>query len=204
MLKLADQIDAILPQTQCGLCGFKGCRPYAEALATHETPINLCPPGGVETLGQLAKLLKEDPKVYLTEMQLKEKPAQLAVIREEECIGCTKCIQVCPTDAIVGAAKQMHSILNADCSGCGLCLSPCPVDCIDLINLPPFNSEQKIERREHFRERYQIHQQRTQKQVEKNSAEEQDALQSLNLSINERLSEIKAALNRAKVRKNGS
>ena len=201
---LSDQIDALLPQTQCGLCGYPGCRPYAEALASHEASINLCPPGGVDTLEQLASLLNEDAKPYLAEMALKQKPAELAVIREDECIGCTKCIQACPTDAIMGAAKQMHSVLDANCTGCGLCISPCPVDCIDLISLPNFNKEQKMERREHFRDLYQQHQERLLKQSEKQSLQSINELEALNLSVDSRQLEIQAAIARTKAKKHGS
>lgn len=131
-----EQIDALLPQTQCGLCGYGGCMPYAEALVFEKAPINLCPPGGVETLTDLGNLLQQDPSPFLDEMQQKTKPVQVAVIREDECIGCTKCIQACPVDAILGSAKQMHTIIAAECTGCELCIPPCPVDCIDLLKLP--------------------------------------------------------------------
>lgn len=128
-----DEIDALLPQTQCGLCGFDGCMPYAEALAYDHAPINLCPPGGLATLHALGELLREDATPYIAEMRAKQKPAAKAVIIEEECIGCTKCIQACPVDAIIGAPKLMHTILTADCTGCELCIPPCPVDCITMV-----------------------------------------------------------------------
>ncbi|HYF98347.1 MAG TPA: RnfABCDGE type electron transport complex subunit B, partial [Coxiellaceae bacterium] len=156
----SEQIDRLLPQTQCGLCGYKGCRPYAEALAEGMAPINLCPPGGVETLDELAKLLHQDPSPYYADMEQKHKPIQLAVIREDECIGCTKCIQACPLDAIVGAAKQMHSILDINCSGCELCIAPCPVDCIDLVPLANLSEEQKEQRRDYFYQLNEEHQER--------------------------------------------
>ena len=129
----ADQIDALLPQTQCGLCTFKGCMPYAEALAAKSAPIHLCPPGGVDGLIALGKLLNEDPSPYLEEMKEKAKLPMRAVIREDECIGCTKCIKACPVDAIMGSAKLMHTVLTDECTGCELCIAPCPVDCIDMI-----------------------------------------------------------------------
>ncbi len=130
---IINRIEKILPQTQCGECGFKGCRPYAEALASKAAPIDRCPPGGTKVLQALADVLNCDSTPYLPEMATKTRPPQLALIREEECIGCTKCIQACPVDAIVGAAKSMHAIVSTECTGCGLCVEPCPVDCIDLV-----------------------------------------------------------------------
>lgn len=132
----AKDIDACLPQTQCGECGFAGCLPYAQALAQGVTTIDHCPPGGVSTLKALAQLLKVDAEPYMAVMLQKQRLPSLAVIREAECIGCTKCIQACPVDAIIGSAKQMHSVLYDQCTGCGLCVEPCPVDCIDLIEQP--------------------------------------------------------------------
>lgn len=128
-------IDALLPQTQCGECGYKGCLPYAEAIATDQAPINRCPPGGLKTIEKLANLLAIDPQEFLDDFEKVREPS-LARIKEEECIGCTKCIQACPVDAIVGSAKLMHSIVNHECTGCGLCISPCPVDCIEMVSIP--------------------------------------------------------------------
>lgn len=129
-------IDAVLPQTQCGLCGYKGCRPYAEAMLAGTASIQHCPPGGLKTLHALGSLLGVDPKPLETEVIQQTRPASIAAIREAECIGCTKCIQACPVDAIVGASKLMHSILEHECTGCGLCVDPCPVDCIDMVAIP--------------------------------------------------------------------
>ena len=129
---IADNIDALLPQTQCGQCGYPGCRPYAEAIAAEEAEINLCPPGGETTMIALADLLGRDP-VPLDAESSTEKPKELAVIREAECIGCTLCIQACPVDCIIGAAKQMHTVIADQCTGCALCLPPCPVECIDMV-----------------------------------------------------------------------
>lgn len=129
-------IDAVLPQTQCGLCGYAGCRPYAEAMAAGTAEINHCPPGGVNTLRALGALLDVDPSPYEAQMHLDARAPAAAVIREAECIGCTKCIQACPVDAIVGAAKWMHTVLSDECTGCGLCVEPCPVDCIEMVDLP--------------------------------------------------------------------
>lgn len=127
---LVEKIDAILPQTQCGQCGFPGCKPYAEAISKGEADINLCPPGGAEGVKQLAELLGVEPKPMGEGLEVK--PRSIAVIDENTCIGCTLCIQACPVDAIVGAAKQMHVIVAAQCTGCELCLPPCPVDCISM------------------------------------------------------------------------
>ncbi|MGJ7457317.1 RnfABCDGE type electron transport complex subunit B [Halomonas sp. RA08-2] len=142
---LITAIDAVLPQTQCGKCGFDGCLPYAEAIAAGE-PINRCPPGGEATLERLADLTGQ-PVQPLAE------PTQLplaAVIREAECIGCTKCIQACPVDAILGAAKRMHTVITDECTGCELCVAPCPVDCIDLVPHPAWQAAESDEARDAY------------------------------------------------------
>jgi electron transport complex protein RnfB len=133
---IADQIDKILPQTQCGQCSFAGCRPYAEAIAAGEADINRCPPGGEATIQALADLLDVEPKPLNEECGV-EKPKTLAVIDEQRCIGCTLCIQACPVDAILGAAKHMHTVIENECTGCELCVEPCPVDCIDMVETVP-------------------------------------------------------------------
>ncbi|WP_287809418.1 electron transport complex subunit RsxB [Pseudomonas sp.] len=133
-MSLIQRIDALLPQTQCGKCGHGGCLPYAQGLAAGEA-INKCPPGGTETIIALAQLL-EVPVIPL-DTRRGSAPAQVAYIREAECIGCTKCIQACPVDAIVGAAKLMHTVIVDECTGCDLCVAPCPVDCIELRPLAP-------------------------------------------------------------------
>ncbi len=131
---IAEQINAILPQTQCGQCGYPGCRPYSEAIAEGEA-INKCPPGGEAVIAQLAALLDVEP-LALDAEHGEEKPKMYAFIREDECIGCTKCIQACPVDAILGAAKHMHTVIVSECTGCDLCVEPCPVDCIDMLPVP--------------------------------------------------------------------
>ncbi|WP_413792322.1 MULTISPECIES: electron transport complex subunit RsxB [unclassified Pseudomonas] len=132
-MSLIQRIDALLPQTQCGKCGHPGCKPYAEGIVQGE-PINKCPPGGRETIAALAELMN----IPVLELDTSRgvAPAQIAFIREAECIGCTKCIQACPVDAIVGAAKLMHTVLIDECTGCDLCVAPCPVDCIEMRPLP--------------------------------------------------------------------
>ena len=129
---LVDQIDRLLPQTQCQQCGFAGCRPYAEAVARDEVPINQCPPGGAPTIRALAELLQR-PELPLNPTHGEVHEARIAVIDEDLCIGCTKCLPVCPVDAILGAAKLMHTVIGSLCTGCELCLPPCPVDCISLV-----------------------------------------------------------------------
>lgn len=131
---LVDQLDNLLPQTQCGQCGYPGCRPYAEAIANGEQ-INKCPPGGEATMLKLADAAGVEP-IPLAVEDL-QKPKTIAYIREAECIGCTKCIQACPVDAILGAGKLMHTVIVDYCTGCELCVEPCPVDCIDMLPVKP-------------------------------------------------------------------
>lgn len=128
---LVEKINDILPQTQCGQCGYPGCRPYAEAIASGQAQINRCPPGGEAGITALAHLLDVEP-LPLDAAHGEEKPREVAWIREEDCIGCTKCIQACPVDAILGAAKLMHTVIVDECTGCDLCVEPCPVDCIEM------------------------------------------------------------------------
>ncbi|MBA4710657.1 electron transport complex subunit RsxB [Aquitalea aquatica] len=128
---LAERIDALLPQTQCGQCGHAGCQPYAQALARGEDSINRCPPGGEDGIRKLAALLHTDYLPFAADAP-PQKPKAVALIDEATCIGCTLCIQACPVDAILGSAKQMHTVLADECTGCELCLAPCPVDCISM------------------------------------------------------------------------
>jgi len=130
---IIDQINNILPQTQCGQCGYPGCKPYAEAISNGDE-INKCPPGGEEGVKALADLLGREVIPLDNDAEAEPIPT-VAVIREDECIGCTKCIQACPVDAILGAAKQMHTVIESECTGCDLCVEPCPVDCIDMVEL---------------------------------------------------------------------
>jgi electron transport complex protein RnfB len=131
---LADRIEDLLPQTQCTKCGYSGCRPYAEAIAAGTASYNQCPPGGGEGIARIAHLL-DKPVIPLNPVNGIERPRSVAVIDEALCIGCTLCIQACPVDAIVGAAKQMHTVLPTLCTGCDLCVAPCPVDCIVMVNV---------------------------------------------------------------------
>ncbi|MEL6113591.1 electron transport complex subunit RsxB [Photobacterium sp. SP02] len=127
---VVEQIDAILPQTQCGQCGYPGCRPYAEAIANGDD-INKCPPGGQATIEKLADLMGVEVKdsAHDAEKSIKK----VAFIHEDMCIGCTKCIQACPVDAIAGATKALHTVIKDECTGCDLCVAPCPTDCIEMI-----------------------------------------------------------------------
>ncbi len=131
---LADQIEDLLPQTQCTKCGYASCRAYAEAIASGAAEINQCPPGGVDGIARLAKLLNK-PVISLNPENGTERPRSVAVIDESFCIGCTLCMQACPVDAIVGAARKMHTVVPEMCTGCDLCVAPCPVDCIAMINV---------------------------------------------------------------------
>ncbi len=150
-----DQINAILPQTQCGQCGYKGCKPYAEAIALGQADINQCPPGGDEGILELAKLLGLAPKPLNPEFGA-YKPKQVAFIVEEDCIGCVKCIAACPVDAILGAAKLMHTVISAECTGCELCVAPCPVDCIIMKPLTmALSPEQKNAQKLTAKRRYE-------------------------------------------------
>ncbi len=147
---IVEQINAILPQTQCGQCDYPGCKPYATAIANGEAPINQCPPGGEDGIKKLAELL--DLKILeLNPDNGNENDIDRVVeIVEPDCIGCTKCIQVCPVDAIVGAAKQMHTIILDACTGCDLCIPACPVDCIISIPAPIPNTINRIEKPQLF------------------------------------------------------
>lgn len=158
--KLATQIDLIaliddlLPQTQCGECGHMGCRPYATAIAQGEA-INRCPPGSDTTIAALANLLDKS----IVPLDGVTKPDRVAFIREDECIGCTKCIQACPVDAIVGAAKLMHTVITDECTGCDLCVEPCPVDCIDMLPI------ERTPQPAHYRQRFIAHNARLEREI---------------------------------------
>lgn len=134
--RLVDRIDALLPQTQCAQCRYPGCRPYAEAIARGEADIDRCPPGGDSTVRALAELLDREPRQLDPAHAHDSAAVVVAWIDEDRCIGCARCLPVCPVDAIVGAPRHMHTVLAAACTGCELCLAPCPVDCIALKPVP--------------------------------------------------------------------
>lgn len=158
VIVLADRIDAMLPQTQCRRCGFDGCRPYADALARGESSLNRCPPGGERLIEKLATLLERQILPLDPDCGVEGAPL-VAWIDEPACIGCARCLDDCPTDAIVGARKRMHTVIAEDCSGCGLCVPLCPVDCIRMIAAPglpqaPLEESAIAERARRYRPRY--------------------------------------------------
>jgi electron transport complex protein RnfB len=157
----ARQIDALLPQTQCTRCGYAGCRPYAAAIAAGEAEINQCPPGGAATIAALAALL-ERPVLALNPRHGREAPPTVAWIDPERCIGCAKCLAPCPVDAILGAPKFLHTVLQDRCTGCELCVAPCPVDCIEMRPAPSPNSHAADENRR----RYEAHVARIERRAE--------------------------------------
>jgi Na+-translocating ferredoxin:NAD+ oxidoreductase subunit B len=147
--ELAARIDSLLPQTQCTRCGFEGCRPYAAAIAANLADINQCPPGGTATIRELAALLGRDAPP-LNPVHGLEAPPQVAWIDEARCIGCARCLPPCPVDAIVGAAKFLHTVLRERCTGCELCVAPCPVDCIEMRPAEPgWLNQPDLNRRRH-------------------------------------------------------
>jgi electron transport complex protein RnfB len=151
-----DDIDTLLPQTQCTRCGYPGCRPYAQAIAAGEAPINQCPPGGAATIEALAALLGI-PAVPLNPANGTEGPLLVAQIDEQACIGCVKCLPPCPVDAIIGARRQMHTVILALCTGCELCVAPCPVDCISMVSRSALPHAPPAPRPEENRARYAAH-----------------------------------------------
>ncbi|HUL92837.1 MAG TPA: electron transport complex subunit RsxB [Burkholderiales bacterium] len=153
MSALSAKIDALLPQTQCTQCGYPSCGRYAEAIAAGEADINQCPPGGEAGIRELAALLGREAKP-LSPAHGIERPRRVAVIDEARCIGCTLCIQACPVDAIVGAAKLMHTVVTELCSGCDLCIAPCPVDCIEMVPATGEDATWSRERADAARERF--------------------------------------------------
>ena len=210
-MSLIQRIDALLPQTQCGKCGHPGCKPYAQGIVDGE-PINKCPPGGDETIAALAELLKVP--VLELDVSRGSAPAQVAYIREAECIGCTKCIQACPIDAIVGAAKLMHTVLIDECTGCDLCVAPCPVDCIEMHPLPPstlpvvgglaFSLEEQRARaakRDHARQRFERRNARLQREEQHKQAEREARAKRAAQSEVTTLDPVQAALERVRAQK---
>lgn len=203
---LPDRIDAILPQTQCGKCGYSGCRPYAEAIANKEAGINRCPPGGEEGIRELADLLGIEFQPFDEDVILT--PPSVAFIDENICIGCTLCLQACPVDAISGASKQIHTIIATLCTGCELCVAPCPVDCISMLPLPPTTQSKPSTRDEKHaianaaRERYLFRLERIERdkreRAEKLAQKDKAAAKSVAAPETDAQALIQAALKRAK------
>ena len=157
---MAEKINSILPQTQCGKCDFSGCKPYAKAIVEGKADINQCPPGGKSGILKIAQLLMVDYKP-LNERHGVSKPREIAIIEEDKCIGCTLCILACPVDAILGASKSMHTVISEECTGCELCIEPCPVDCIKMETPDTEDDESiKAKRSAIARSRYEFKQQR--------------------------------------------
>ena len=214
---LADRIDDLLPQTQCRQCKFDGCRPYAEAIANAEAPINRCAPGGAAGIARLAALLGREV-LPLDPAHGVEKPLAAALIDEQWCIGCTLCIQACPVDAIVGAPKRMHTVLLDQCTGCELCIAPCPVDCIEIIPRSALKERGAAitlagPEPHESRERYRAHQTRrvqqrqdTQAKLEAKARAKLDALaaEPVDESTQRKRAAIAAALERARARRGAS
>ncbi|HET7062636.1 MAG TPA: electron transport complex subunit RsxB [Rudaea sp.] len=194
-----ERIDALLPQTQCTRCGYPACRAYAEAIAIGEADFNQCPPGGAAGIVALAALLGRAPKP-LNPANGVEKPREVAVIDEAVCIGCTKCIQACPVDAIVGASKWMHTVLVDECTGCDLCIAPCPVDCITMVPAPE-DGRSPSELADHYRARYVARDARLDREANERAAE----LAAKKAVLGDaRVSAVQAAILRARAKKAGT
>ena len=218
------RIDACLPQTQCGLCDHAdGCLPYAVAIVIDNEPYNKCVPGGQPVTDAIAQIINQDssdiqplnaePSKWPIDISSQRPVEVRAVIREDDCIGCTKCIPACPVDAIVGTGKHMHTIFTDLCTGCELCIAPCPVDCIDLVTVERTQStaERTLEQ-EDLRQRYHTHLRRVSKQLADSSNSKpvvsmveaklnNAASQSLNISEEEAKNTIAAAKLRSKIKK---
>ena len=191
-----ERIDALLPQTQCTRCGYPACRAYAEAIAIGEADLNQCPPGGEAGIAALAALLGRVPKP-LNPVNGVEKPREVALIDEAACIGCTKCIQACPVDAIVGASKFMHTVLADECTGCDLCIPPCPVDCITMVPAPD-DGRSPPARADHYRARYVARNARLEREASERAAE----LAAKKVALTDtRISAVQAAILRARAKK---
>lgn len=206
---LISKLENVLPQTQCGLCGYKGCAPYAEAIAQGREAIDRCPPGGIETLCALAHVMGKDPAPYIEGMRARALPPQVVVIEEAECIGCTKCLQVCPVDAIVGAAQQMHTVISDLCTGCSLCIPPCPMDCIHVVPGISLTQEKSRQARQRFEARQKRLQSSHLSSLSESSSDQAQGIQTkVSWTPSRRLSappisplEIQAAVQRVKAKK---
>jgi len=211
-MTLADQIDALLPQTQCTKCGYPACRPYAEAIARGEAQINQCPPGGSDGITKLAALLGREV-LPLNPANGAERDRTAALIDESLCIGCTLCIQACPVDAIVGAPKLMHTVLLQHCTGCDLCIPPCPMDCIAMVELgelarrgAPIADRTAEQRAAEARSRYTLHQMRGAERAARIAERAQNKVERVDVAnashdVRRKREAIRAALERARARR---
>ena len=218
------RIDACLPQTQCGLCDHAdGCLPYAVAIVIDNEPYNKCVPGGQPVTDAIAQIINQDssdtqplnaePSKWPIDASSQRPVEVRAVIREDDCIGCTKCIPACPVDAIVGTGKHMHTIFTDLCTGCELCIAPCPVDCIDLVTVErTLSTAERTLEQEDLRQRYHTHLRRVSKQLADSSNSKpvvsmveaklnNAASQSLNISEEQAKNTIAAAKLRSKIKK---
>jgi len=195
----ARRIDALLPQTQCTRCGYPSCLDYAQAIAAGAAPINQCPPGGAAGIEALARLLGR-AALPLNPANGVERPRTLALIDEEVCIGCTKCIQACPVDAILGASKVMHTVLVEECTGCELCIEPCPVDCIAMVPAAHAGAADAMVLAPQYRARYVAHVQRLQRWEDERAAE----LAAHKATVDGGAGAVQAAIARARAKKSGA
>lgn len=190
---LTEQIDAVLPQTQCGQCGFDGCKPYATAIVEGHADIDQCPPGGDAGVAQIAAILNIAPKPLNTTYG-HPKPPAIAVIDESQCIGCTFCLRACPVDAIIGAAKHMHTVLTELCTGCERCIAPCPMDCISMVSVPgPATPEIRQQIADGARERYHLRLLRLARQQQRTRKPEQNKLKEAPISTVQQATDMKQA-----------
>ena len=201
MNPLAERIDDLLPQTQCRRCGWPACRPYADAVARGEAKFNRCAPGGEETLRALARLLGRAPIPLAPEVG-RAQPGRVALIDEQACIGCALCLQACPLDAILGAAKHLHTVLIKECTGCELCIPPCPVDCIALVPNPAWARLPNHGDRRRARERYHRHCERlAREQAERTAHRDTQVGAASKPTVQDKQAVIRAAVERVRARR---
>ncbi|MDC0423267.1 electron transport complex subunit RsxB [Methylophilaceae bacterium] len=201
---IVEEINSILPQTQCGQCNYSGCKPYAIAITQGKADINQCPPGGEKGILKIAKLIGVDFKPLNEEYGI-TKPKSFAFINEEACIGCTLCISACPVDAILGATKKMHTVIEEECTGCDLCLSPCPVDCIEMLPVKADDNEIFVQNRSNLaRSRYEFRLERIKRDKKEANAKRKllSSTREKSKLINEKRKSITEAL--ARIKKNES
>jgi Na+-translocating ferredoxin:NAD+ oxidoreductase subunit B len=198
-----EQVSACLPQTQCGLCNHDDCNAYALAIVQQKDTVNHCIPGGMPVLSALGDLTGQDISSFIAPMQKAQTPQTLAIIVEKDCVGCMKCINACPVDAIFGGAKRMHSILEKECNGCERCIAPCPVDCIEMVAVKPEKTttlDSIVKNAKHYKKRYEIKKQRQQQQRAKQQKRRILGKQADNLPARQQF--IQDAIARAQAKRN--